>query len=99
VRRLTWQAMELLTQTIMGSKSLISDYLAGFDRFSFLWQHDIATDYAKFVATSPKLRVHCSALSSSQLPNNMWSCQRTVSVARLLDAAYSKFAEHSFEIL
>ena len=32
-------------------------FLRGFEQFSFLWQRDIVTEYAKFVAAGPVLEV------------------------------------------
>lgn len=51
------QALEFLGQAMEGSRAGVTSFLGSFEHVSFLWQRDIATEYAKFVATKPKLKV------------------------------------------
>ena len=47
----------LLTGSVEGAKAVVREYLATFDKYAFLWQKDLATEYAKFMATNPTLEV------------------------------------------
>ncbi|KAK9865923.1 hypothetical protein WJX84_001850 [Apatococcus fuscideae] len=45
----------LLTGSVEGAKIVVREYLATFEKYAFLWQKDLATEYAKFMATNPTL--------------------------------------------
>lgn len=47
----------LLTGSIEGTKESVLEYIASFDKYKFLWQKDLATEYAAFMSTSPSLEV------------------------------------------
>ena len=47
----------LLTGSIEGTKESVLEYISSFDKYKFLWQKDLATEYAAFMATSPSLEV------------------------------------------
>lgn len=47
----------LLTGSVEGAKTVVREYLATFEKYAFLWQKDLATEYAKFMATNPTLEV------------------------------------------
>ena len=51
----------LLTGSIEGTKESVLEYISSFDKYKFLWQKDLATEYAAFMSTSPSLEVSCSA--------------------------------------
>ncbi len=61
----------LLTGSIEGAKAVVREYLATFDKYAFLWQKDLATEYAKFMATNPTLEVRswleAAFITASQL--------------------------------
>ena len=46
-----------------GTNAEVLDYIATFDSFGFLWKQDLATEYAKFIATHPALEVRSSFYS------------------------------------
>ena len=45
----------LLTGSIEGTKAQVAEYIATFDRFGFLWKHDMQAEYAAFMKTNPSL--------------------------------------------
>ncbi|DBA69380.1 TPA: Dynein gamma chain, flagellar outer arm [Trebouxia sp. C0005] len=45
----------LLTGSIEGTKESVLEYISSFDKYKFLWQKDLATEYAAFMSTSPSL--------------------------------------------
>lgn len=47
----------LLTGSIEGTKESVLEYISSFDKYKFLWQKDLATEYAAFMSTSPSLEV------------------------------------------
>ena len=47
----------LLTGSIEGTKENVLDYISSFDKYKFLWQKDLPTEYAAFMSTSPSLEV------------------------------------------
>ena len=47
----------LLTGSIEGMKENVLQYIGHFNQYSFLWQKDLATEYAAFMSTSPSLEV------------------------------------------
>jgi hypothetical protein len=47
----------VLAGVVEASTAGLPTFLNSFESFSFLWQRDIATEYAKFLATAPKLEV------------------------------------------
>ena len=61
----------LLTGSIEGTKESVMEYVSSFDKYKFLWQKDLATEYAAFMSTSPSLEVSTGRqmhLHSQQLP-------------------------------
>ena len=54
--------LQALSGAVEASTAGVADFLKGFDSFAFLWQRDIATEHAKFLAGSPKLEVRQSLL-------------------------------------
>lgn len=60
------QVVQALAGAVEASTTGVAAFLGGFDSFSFLWQRDIATEHAKFLASSPKLEVLIQYLSSLQ---------------------------------
>ena len=58
------QVVQALAGAVEASTAGVAAFLGGFDSFSFLWQLDIATEHAKFLASSPKLEVVMQCLSS-----------------------------------
>ena len=46
-----------LSGATQSNQAALQQYLKDFSGFSFLWQEDVATQYAKFVAQSPDLEV------------------------------------------
>lgn len=57
----------LLTGSIEGTKESVLEYISSFDKYKFLWQKDLATEYAAFMSTSPSLEVQ-SRLRPPALP-------------------------------
>ncbi len=53
----------LLTGSIEGTKENVLEYISSFDKYKFLWQKDLATEYAAFMSTSPSLEVTSLLLS------------------------------------
>ena len=51
------QAMDLMATVLEGAKDSVNAYLTTFQPFAFLWQKNLATEYAAFVATNPELEV------------------------------------------
>lgn len=47
----------LLAGSIEGTKHGIKEYVSTFEQYSFLWQRDLQTEYAAFMATHPSLEV------------------------------------------
>ncbi len=47
----------LLTGSIEGMKENVLQYIGHFNQYSFLWQKDLATEYAAFMSTNPSLEV------------------------------------------
>jgi hypothetical protein len=47
----------LLAGSIEGTKHGIREYVSTFEQYSFLWQRDLQTEYAAFMATHPSLEV------------------------------------------
>eukprot|EP00884_Botryococcus_braunii_P007425 jgi/Botrbrau1/16684/Bobra.0317s0002.1 len=45
----------LLAGSIEGTKHGIKEYVSTFEQYSFLWQRDLQTEYAAFMATHPSL--------------------------------------------
>ena len=41
----------------------VGQYVAAFNAFSFLWQRDLASEYANFMATHPNLEVRSLAVA------------------------------------
>ncbi len=58
------QVVQALAGAVETSTAGVAAFLGGFDSFSFLWQRDIATEHAKFLASNPKLKVIIQRLSS-----------------------------------
>ena len=70
----------LLTGSIEGTKESVLEYISSFDKYKFLWQKDLATEYAAFMSTSPSLEVcytqaaYCNnELESEQIVRSCWS--------------------------
>ena len=53
----------LLTGSIEGMKENVLQYIGHFNQYSFLWQKDLATEYAAFMSTNPSLEVRGWLLS------------------------------------
>ena len=53
----------LLTGSIEGMKENVLQYIGHFNQYSFLWQKDLATEYAAFMSTNPSLEVRCWLMS------------------------------------
>lgn len=47
----------MLGSAVEDSRVGMAEFLGGFESFAFLWQRDIATEHAKFLAGNPKLEV------------------------------------------
>lgn len=51
------EVLALLTGSVEAAKEGVQAYLGGFARYAFLWQTDLAAEYAKFMQTRPTLEV------------------------------------------
>ena len=71
----------LLTGSIEGTKESVLEYISSFDKYKFLWQKDLATEYAAFMSTSPSLEVclyPCNFLCAQLSPcRNLLSSSRS----------------------
>ena len=56
------QQKEALTTTILSYKDGVSAYIQTFQPFASLWQTDLATVYAAFIAKNPQLEVAYSSM-------------------------------------
>jgi dynein heavy chain len=45
----------LLTGSIEGTKTQVLGYVATFDKYNFLWKHDMQAEYSEFMKTQPTL--------------------------------------------
>ena len=80
----------LLTGSIEGTKAEVLDYIATFNKYAFLWQQDLPSEYARFMATNPSLEVRSPGSRSTPGPPH--SSKSTLGLACRLIGSLSSIA-------
>jgi len=75
------QAVQGLGSAVEDSRAGMAGFLGGFESFAFLWQRDIATEHAKFLAGNPKLEVCAGTFHSIKI--RYIGCDRRLPVAAI----------------